>query len=84
MGESITNMDAANFKDCTGSHLDYIKTAYEFLIEAYQELINDIQTLQNLTRNKIKENFEYSYDSKHKRLNNPVDISIYHLFFDFT
>ena len=44
----------------------------------------EITTHQNLTKHPIKENFKYSYDSKHKRINNLKDISIHHLFFDFT
>jgi len=45
---------------------------------------NDIQTIQNLKKNPMKTNFEYCYNSKHKRTNNLNDILIYHLFFDFT
>ena len=44
----------------------------------------EIITLQNLSRYLIKDNFKYSYDSKHKRMNKLKDILIYHLFFDFT
>ncbi|MCK5509333.1 MAG: hypothetical protein KAI50_12540 [Desulfobacterales bacterium] len=44
----------------------------------------EIITVQNLSRYLIKDNFKYSYDSKHKRMNKLKDILIYHLFFDFT
>ena len=45
---------------------------------------NNIITLQNLSKYIIKKEFEYSYHSKHERINNLKNISIYHLFFDFT
>ena len=45
---------------------------------------NDIKTLQNLLEYKIKEDFKYSYHSRHKRINRLKELNIYHLFFDFT
>jgi len=33
-------MDASIFKNSIGTHLNYLKIAYGFLIEAYQELVN--------------------------------------------
>ncbi len=45
---------------------------------------NNIMTLQNLSKYLIKKEFEYSYHSKHERMNDLKNISIYHLFFDFT
>lgn len=44
----------------------------------------DIKTLQNLSKFLVKEDFEYSYYSRHERKNGLKNISIYHLFFDFT
>jgi hypothetical protein len=45
---------------------------------------NEIETIQNLNAYFIEENFKYSYHSIHKRNNNLKEISIYHLFFDYT
>jgi hypothetical protein len=44
----------------------------------------DINTSQNLTYYTIKHNFEYTYHSIHERNNQLKEISIYHLFFDYT
>lgn len=44
----------------------------------------DIITLKNLSKYLIKKEFQYSYKSIHKRRGELKDISIYHLFFDFT
>ncbi len=45
---------------------------------------HDIVTLQNLLFYRICNGFNYSYCSKHKRINNLKVLNIYHLFFDFT
>jgi len=59
----------------------------QFKIECIKKRLHkhkDIRTLQNLTKNLLNDNFEYSYDSKHERMKHLKDIIIYHLFFDFT
>ena len=44
----------------------------------------DITTLNNLIPYPVTTNFNYSYYSIHNRENNLGNISIYHLFFDYT
>jgi len=52
-------------------------------IKSRLETHKDIKTFQNLSKIILKKGFEYSYHSKHGRVNGLKSITIYHLFFDF-
>ncbi len=48
-------MDASIFKNKKGTHFNYIKIAYGFLIDAYQELILDNYDVSVKNENKIRD-----------------------------
>ena len=52
----MCNINATVFKHSTDSHLDYIKKAYGFLIEAYQELGGNNYNACKNNENKIRDN----------------------------
>jgi hypothetical protein len=55
MGKSKMTIDATCFKFNSGIHLDYIKTAYTFLIEAYQQLIENNYNAISKNENTIRD-----------------------------
>ncbi len=81
-------MDASVFKHSFGSHLDYIKIAYVFLIEAYEDLIrnNYIANNENRIRDdlvkiaKLKKNTKFPFrwitEFPDIKRNNRIDIDL--------